>query len=142
MPTKDVYVDMDKYVAAAARAKDFTTKLYRCCEGVVDYTTNRDPWHDLAEEMIITLYLWLTDNGKVDLDTPFAEICSEINSVAIYFFTLDLESCSLPVADRITKIRNVQLETLEQHRETVLSDFRAVFDLTCVGAFLGDEITY
>ena len=128
----------------AGRAVDFTRKLYQCCEGVVDYSTGRDPWHDPAQEIIAIMYQWLYENGKITLSSPFSAICNLINSYMPYFFTLDMSECSELTNVRYNNLCNAELRCLsnERHRLTVLSNLRVVYDLTCAGELLGEDIDY
>jgi len=132
MPTNDIYVNTVVY------ANNFTKRLYQCCEGVVDIS-DRPFQNGTSKEMLVALYLWLVDNDKINLETPFSKICDEINAVAIYFFTLDLDKCSPATVDLMLRLRKLQLGLLEKDKESVLSDFRVVFDLTNAGAFLDEE---
>jgi hypothetical protein len=124
----------------ANRASDFTRKLYQCCEGVV--APNWDPFHDSSKEIIIIMYCWLFENSKIIFDTPFSVVCNLINSHTIHFFTLDLSKCSELFVRRYQHFANCELKMLADHKTAVLGDLRVVFDLTCAGELLGEDVDY
>ena len=119
------------------KATQFVAKLHKLCDDVV--AKPDDPFHDDAGNAIWLLYEWLYENHKINDDTTFAEVCNRVNAIAPYIFTLDLEMCDIANKHRISEFRKVYLDVLEYHRESVLSLFKVVFDLTCAGALMTVE---
>ena len=119
------------------KATQFVAKLHKLCDDVV--AKPDDPFHDDAGNAIWLLYEWLYENHKINDDTTFAEVCNRVNAIAPYIFTLDLEMCDIANKHRISEFRKFYLDVLEYHRESFLSFFKNVSNLTCAGALLNEE---
>ena len=119
------------------KATQFVAQLHKLCDDVV--VKPADPFHDDAGYAIWLLYEWLYENHKINDDPSFAEVCNRINVIAPYIFTLDLEMCDIANKHRISEFRKFYLDVLEYHRESFLSFFKNVSNLTCAGALLNEE---
>lgn len=120
------------------KATQFVAKLHKLCDDVV--AKPDDPFHDDAGYAIWLLYEWLYENHKINDDPSFAEVCNRINAIAPYILTLDIEMCDIANKHRISEFRKVYLDVLEYHRESFLSFFKDVSNLTCAGALLNEEV--
>lgn len=132
-----MFPGIEPYTEAALSASMFTLTLSEKCEEV-NPSTEREPFHDTAEEIIKVLYIYLYETKQITYKTSYFEICSRINSAAINFFNLDISNCSPETISRYTLIKKNELDCFnhDSTKKLMLLDFRTVFDLTCAGKFV------
>lgn len=129
--------DIEPYTLAALCASFFTLKLSGLCEEV-NPSTEREPFHESAEEIIKVLYLYLYETEQITYKTRYYDVCCYINKAATNFFNLDVSNCSDTTKSRYTIIKKYEMDCLnhDSTKNLMLLDFRTVFDITCAGKFI------